>query len=161
MKRALSLVLCLCLVFTLTAPAACAKEEPDASEVIGLKEGNVYLSEFLGITAVFDEDWVLLSDEEAQEAMGTVADSVEDEDMAKLLRESGTVCDLFAVALDGSNDTVNIQLENLGFLYGMVLSEEAYVKLSQETLEKGLQGMGLEKIHIARESIDFAGEKPK
>ena len=159
MKRALSLVLCLCLVFTLTAPAACAKEEPDASEVIGLKEGNVYLSEFLGITAVFDEDWVLLSDEEAQEAMGTVADSVEDEDMAKLLRESGTVCDLFAVALDGSNDTVNSQLENLGFLYGMVLSEEAYVKLSQETLEKGLQGMGLEKIHIARESIDFAGEK--
>ena len=70
MKRALSLVLCLCLVFSLV-PAACADGE--AETILGLKEGNIYLSEFLGVTAVFDEDWVLLSDEEAQEAMGPTA----------------------------------------------------------------------------------------
>ena len=157
MKRALSLVLCLCLVFTLASPAAFAEEE--AETILGLKESNVYLSEFLGITAVFDEDWVLLSDEEAQEAMGHVAESFEDEDLAKLLRESGTVCDLFAVALDGSNDTVSIQLEDLGLLYGMVLSEAAYAKRMLEPLKNSLEQMGLEKVEIGQESIDFAGEE--
>ena len=156
MKRALSLVLCLCLVFSLV-PAACAEEE--AETILGLKEGNVYLSEFLGVTAVFDENWVLLSDEEAQEAMGHVADSFEDEDLAKLLRESGTVCDLFAVAQDGSGDSVNIQLENLGLLYGMVLSETAYAKRMLEPLKSSLEPMGLEDVEIGQESIDFAGEE--
>ena len=134
MKKLLCLILCLCLAAALGAPAFAEESEAEASEVIGLKEDNVYLSEFLGVTAVFDENWVLLSDEEALEAMGYVAESIEDENLAKILRESGTVCDLFAVALDGSNDTINIQLENLGFLYGKVLSEEAYLKLAQKTL---------------------------
>ena len=156
MKRALSLVLCLCLVFTLL-PAASAEEE--AETILGLKEGNVYLSEFLGVTAVFDEDWVLLSDEEAQEAMGHVADSFEDEDLAKLLRESGAVCDLFAVAQDGSGDSVNIQLEDLGLLYGMVLSEAAYAKRILAPLKSSLEQMGLEDVEIGQESIDFAGKK--
>ena len=134
MKKLLCLILCLCLAAALGAPAFAEESEAEASEVIGLKEDNVYLSEFLGVTAVFDENWVLLSDEEALEAMGYVAESIEDENLAKILRESGTVCDLFAVALDGSNDTINIQLENLGFLYAKVLSEEAYLKLAQKTL---------------------------
>ena len=139
MKRALSLVLCLCLVFSLV-PAACADGE--AETILGLKEGNIYLSEFLGVTAVFDEDWVLLSDEEAQEAMGHVADSFEDEDLAKLLRESGTVCDLFAVAQDGSGDSV-----------------KAYAKRMLEPLKSSLEPMGLEDVEIGQESIDFAGTK--
>lgn len=160
MKKLLCLVLCLCLVAALGAPAAFAEEsEPEASEVIGLKEDNVYLSEFLGIRAEFDENWYLLTDEEALETMGYVADSFEDEDVAKLLRESGTVCDLFAVALDGSNDTVNIQLENLGFLYGMVLSEDAYLKMARETLENSLAQAGLANVKLSQESIEFAGEE--
>ena len=160
MKKLLCLVLCLCLAAALGAPAALAEEsEPEAADVIGLKEDNVYRSEFLGIQAEFDENWYLLSDEEALEAMGQVANSVENGDLADLLRESGAVCDLFAVALDGSRDTINIQLENLGFLYGMVLSEEAYLKQAQGMLEESLKQMGLENIRIQSETIDFAGEE--
>lgn len=161
MKRIMAVLLTLTLLLALGAPMAfaAAAEEPDAEDVIGLKEDNVYISEFLGITASFGEDWYLCSDEEALQAMGYVADTLEDEDLADLLRESGAVCDLFAVALDGSNDTINIQLEDLGFLYGMVLSEEAYAKRALPMMEDGLEQMGLEKIRIDQETIDFAGEK--
>ena len=163
MKRFLAVLLTLTLVLALGAPMAFAEaaKEPDvdANDVIGLKEDNVYTSEFLGITASFDENWYVCSDEEALEAMGYVADSLENEDTANLLRESGTVCDLFAVALDGSNDNINIQLEDLGFLYGMVLSEEAYAKMALDLLKTSLEQMGLENIQIEQEKIDFAGDE--
>lgn len=159
MKKILSVFLVLTLLLSAGAAAFAAEPEKDAAEVLGVKDGNTYANEFLGIMASFAEDWAVLSDEETAEAMGYVADNLENVELAEQLRSSGVVCDLYAMALDNSGDNINIQLENLGFLYGLTMSEDAYYKAAVPQLEDALNQMGLTNLSIEKETIDFAGEE--
>ena len=160
MKKILSFLLVLTMVLSLAAfggSALAAEPEIDADEVVGIKENNIYASEFLGIMAGFSDDWYVLSDEETAEAMGYVADSLENGELADQLRNSGVVCDLYVLALDNSGDNINIQLENLGFLYGLAMSEDAYYKAAGPQLQTALEQMGLANVSITPETITFAG----
>ncbi len=157
MKKILSFLLVLTLVLSACGGALAAETEPDASDILGVKEDNAYASEFLGIMAQFGDDWYVLSNEETIEAMGYVADNMPNADLAEQLRSSGVVCDLYVLALDNSGDNINIQLEDLGFLHGTVLSEDAYYKMAVPQLKDALKQMGVENVSVEKETIDFAG----
>ena len=162
MKRILSFMLVMAMALSLAAfggSALAADAAVDASEIVGVKENNVYANEFLGIMAAFSDDWYVLSDEETAQTMGYVADAIDNAELADQLRNSGTVCDLYAIKLDNSGDNINIQLEDLGFLYGLAMSEEAYFKQAEPQLKTGLEQMGLTNVKIESEKIEFAGEK--
>lgn len=160
MKKILSLFLILTLVLAAFGGSALAAEpETDASEAVGLKENNCYANDFLGIMAKFSDEWYVLSDEETIEAMGYVADNLENDELADQLRNSGVVCDLYVLALDESGDNINIQLENLGFLYGLAMSEDAYYKAAAPQLKEALEQMGLTNVQVEKETIDFAGDE--
>ena len=158
MKKTLSLLLILTLVLAAFGGSALAAEtETDASEAVGLKEDNCYANEFLGIMAQFGDEWYVMNDEETIEAMGYVADNLENDELADQLRNSGVVCDLYVLALDNSGDNINIQLENLGFLYGLAMSEDAYFKTAAPQLQEALEQMGLTNVQIEKETVEFAG----
>ena len=160
MKKILSFLLVLTVILAAATGSALAASEEDVSEILGIKENNIYASEFLGIMASFsDEYWYVLSNEETVEAMGYVADSLANDDLAEQLRNSGTVCDLYVLSLDNSGDNINIQLENLGFLYGLAMSEEAYFKVASSQLEEVFGQMGLSNVTITQEKIEFAGSE--
>ena len=145
---------------TIESPISEGKDSKEESEILGVKENNTYASEFLGIMAGFSEEyWYVLSNEETVEAMGYVADSLGNDDLAEQLRNSGTVCDLYVLSLDNSGDNINIQLENLGFLYGLAMSEEAYYKAAVPQLEEAFAQMGLTNVTVKQEKIEFAGSE--
>ena len=157
MKRFLSYLTALALVLALAAGSAFAAEDPEASDIVGTKDAHSYANEFLGIMAAFDDGWYVLNDEETVQAMGYVVDSLKDQALADQLRSSGLVCDLYALALDNSGDNINIQIEDLGRLYGLVMSEDVYYKKAAPQLQTALERMGISNISISQETIAFAG----
>ena len=158
MKKILSFLLVLVTILTVASGSALAAEsEKDADEVLGVKEDAVYANEFLGIMASFSDDWYLFNDEETIEAMGYVVDAMEDPGLADQLRNSGVVCDLYAAVQDNSGDNINIQIENLGFLYGITMSEDAYYEAAAPQLQTALEQMGLKNVSLTKETMDFAG----
>ena len=140
------------------APAAQEEAEVSAEDALGTKVDNVYASGMLGIRADFGDDWTILSDEEVAQVMGYTADSISDKDLAELLRNSGSTCDLYAMANDQSGDNVNIQLEDLGIIYGIALNEQKYAELAAPQLEKAFGQMGVSNIKIETGTYSFAGK---
>ncbi len=160
MKKILSFLLVLTMILAAASGSAFAAEsEKDANEVLSVKEDNVYANEFLGIMASFSDDWYLFNDEETIEAMGYVVDAMEDTGLADQLRNSGVVCDLYAAVQDNSGDNINVQIENLGFLYGITMSEDAYYEAAAPQLETALEQMGLKNVSLTKETMTFAGDE--
>ncbi|MBQ5522416.1 MAG: hypothetical protein IIT86_06360, partial [Oscillospiraceae bacterium] len=79
------------------------------------------------------------------------------EALAAQLRDAGTACDLYAVALDDSGDNVNIQLEDLGLLYGAVLTPKQYAEIALPQLKPALEQAGFQHVQIEMEDYEFAG----
>ncbi len=161
MKKALSFLLMLCVLLSLAvfgAGTAFAAEAASEENVMGTREDNEYVSELLGLRASFDEDWKMLDAEEIAEVMGYTADLISDETLSDALRESGSACDLYVVRQDGSGDNLNVQLEDLGKLYGSFLSEESYLTIALPKLEEALGGMDIQDLALERQTYDFAGD---
>ncbi len=158
MKKILSFLMILTLILSLAAGSALAADAAEDA-VVGVKTENTYANEFLGIMADFPDGWYVMNDEETIEAMGYVVDNLDNKELADQLANNGVVCDLYALTLDNSGDNINIQLENLGFLYGMVMSEDAYYDAAVPQLETALGQMGLQSIRIEKETVDFAGSE--
>lgn len=159
MKKTISILVLFALLFSLAfaGMATAYAAEAAIEDAISTRDEHEYVSELLGIRAVFDEDWRLLSEEEIADVMGYVAAGYADETLAEILRDSSAVCDLYAVWQDGSGDNVNLQLEDLGALYGLTMGEEAYLKVALPRLEQGLTQMGVEHLETVQEEYYFAG----
>lgn len=158
MKKVLRVLMILALVLSLASGSALAAGEAEDA-VVGVKSEHSYANEFLGIMASFSDAWYVLNDEETVQAMGYVVDSLDNEELAAQLSNNGVVCDLYALTLDNSGDNLNIQIENLGFLYGMVMSEDAYYDAAVPQLEAGLGQLGMENIRVEKQVQDFAGSE--
>ena len=146
-------------------PAEGPAEEPEleAEDMLGKRDaGNVYVNEALGIRAEFPSNWIILNEEEIAQLMGYMADSFSEGDLAELLRESGSLCDFYAAALNPAGETsesVNIMIEDLGAVNGILIGEESYLDLGLKQLEGSLGQMGMSDVQTARERISFAGEE--
>lgn len=132
-------------------------------DVLGTSDSHRYSNLFLGIEAEFDDGWYILSREETAQTMGAAAGYVSDEDVAKILEESGTTTDLYAMALNNSGDNVNIQLHNLlsltGFSSMTVTEEEFYEAGMSDGITQGLTAIGVENINYEKEIVTFAGKE--
>ena len=141
-------------IFALFEPL---QSDVEAEQALGETQGNSYASELLGIRASFSDSWYVLSPEETVQVMGIVADGVGEGALADQLREAGSTCDLYAVALDESGDNVNIQLEDLGALTGFLLTPKQYAEAALPQLSSALEQAGFRNIAIETEDYEFAG----
>ncbi len=133
--------------------------ELSAEEALGDKQGNVYVNKALEITATLPGSWYVLSDEEIAGAMGYVMEQVTDEEMAALLEDSGVICDFYASSTDGSGDTLNLMLQHLKGMQGLLLSEEAIAEASVEPTKQTMESMGMTDVQVSRGTTVFAGKE--
>ena len=116
------------------APAEEAEETYEAEEMIGEKSGNSYANETLGIRAEFSDNWTILDDEQTAQMLGLVADNFSEVDLAEQLRESGSLYDLYAMTVDQSGDNVNVVIEDLGVVNGIIIDEKKYLEIAEDQL---------------------------
>lgn len=144
MKKILAIILCLALAVSLCACGmssakddiedALDKAESTLSEIIestkltrGTISGNVYKSEFSGITFTRPDSWVYSTDEEIASALGVGADLLGiDTDFAKLAEDSGSVYDMMVKDIN-TGTTINLGYENLAKSSTTNMTEKQYL----------------------------------
>lgn len=134
-------------------------EEGQSTETdyeMGSINGGAYTNTFLGIGCTLDENWTYYSDEQLLELNGLVADAVQDEDIAQMLKDNEVIYDMYAAADDGMV-SMNICFENLGVLYGTALDESSYIDMASENAVQALESMGYSSLSYEKKTVDFAG----
>ncbi|HBP38616.1 MAG TPA: hypothetical protein DD640_07740, partial [Clostridiales bacterium] len=123
---------------------------------LGLTNGGTYSNTFVGIGCDLDDNWTYYSDEQIREMNGIATDMIDDEELLEMLEESEIVYDMLAVSSNGF-DNININLENLGLVYGSVLSESGYVDVAIGPLEKVYADIDASVLSLEKGTIQFAG----
>ncbi len=139
-----------------TAPSTTAPKDRDPQ--LGRFADGVYTNEFLGIRCRVDEKWYVYSDTEMAQLNGLVLDTMTDADLVEQLKKAN-VAHLFYAAANEGLTTVNVALENIGMVNGVLLDEQTYVELSAEQLPAALQSMGLQNVKAETASFSFAGSR--
>jgi len=150
------------------APTAQPDPEPEADSDetpveedefdTGIIMGGTYSNEFLGINCNLDSNWIIFDETQMAQINGLTADSIGDEDIKAQFEESGVIYDLYAMTVDGGG-TINIALENLGLIYGSVLSEDAYADDAVKQLPEALEASGMSDVVCEKASVQFCGEE--
>ncbi len=136
-------------------PSAPAEDEAEFDT--GVVVGGTYSNEFLGINLTLDNSWVFFSEQQMAELNGITADLIEDEDIKAMMENSGVVYDLYATsATTGAG--INVVIENLGLIYGSVLSEDSYAEASMDTLKTALESAGMTNVSCEKLSVEFCGK---
>ena len=136
-------------------PAA-PEQEKEAEFETGVVIGGTYSNEFLGINLTLDDNWIFYNHEQIAEINGLVADQFSDEDLKDMLETNGSLMDLYASTFD-SNCNINMAIENVGLLTGSILSEEAYMDLSLDTLLATYESAGFTNVSTNIITVDFCG----
>ena len=129
-------------------------DEPAAEEA-EQTAGTRYENESLGIGLVLDETWTIYNDEQLAELSGLTADMFSDEKYKEMMENSNSFTDFFAQHSSGAS--INVMFENLGLLYGSVMSEEQYRTAALQNLSGAYESAGFENVEIVENTVDFAG----
>lgn len=130
-------------------------EEEQPSEVTQEAAGMRYENENIGVGVLLDEDWVIYNDEQLAQLSGLTADMFSDEKYKEMMEKSNSFTDFFAQHSSGAS--MNVMFENLGLLYGSVLSEEQYRTAAMQNLPGAYESAGFENVQIEENTVEFAG----
>lgn len=164
---ALTMLLCLCACSqkepetsvntvppTTTAPKVTQPAEKDPQ--LGNFADGVYTNDFLGIRCEVGSEWTVYSDAQLAQLNGLVLDTMTDEDLVEQLKKSN-VAHLFYATAEGGLRSMNVVLENIGVINGVLLNEKTYIDISVEQLPAALQSMGLTNVTAEATTVHFAG----
>ena len=133
---------------------------PDGAEEIvyqpGTVEGRTYTSKFLGITLTLDDSWLIADDEQLAQLGGLVSDTLDSEEIRKQLENGSNVYDLYALN-QTDNSSLNITVQELGKLGGLMVDENAYADANLKTLPDVLASGGITVTSLEKTTVDFAG----
>ncbi len=135
-------------------------EEPAEEETFdtGVIIGGTYSNEFLGINCNLDSNWIFFDEAQMAQINGLTAESIDDEGIKTQLEESGVIYDLYAMTIDGGG-TINIALEDLGLIYGSILSEDGYADIAIKQLPEALESTGMSDVSCEKVTVEFCGEE--
>ena len=130
-------------------------EEEQPSEVTEEAAGIRYENANIGVGVLLDEDWVIYNDEQLAQLSGLTAEMFSDEKYKEMMEKSNSFTDFFAQHSSGAS--MNVLFENLGLLYGSVLSEEQYRTAAMQNMAGAYESAGFENVQIEENTVDFAG----
>lgn len=180
-KRILSLLL---LVVLLLLPAGCKKDPDDVSGSlvpdsqpsqessasteesedealsIGQVNGGRYENKYFGFGCSLDSTWTYASQEQLQAQNGLTAEMFDDEALQEQLRNSNMFYDMMAATEDGYCN-INVVVQNMGLLYGSILSEDTIVDQSIQALPNQMAGAGMTVTSCKAAEVEFAGAAHK
>lgn len=158
MKKIIAFLLALSMLLCLCACGAEPEEEKEFVPARGTVSNGVYKNEAFGITFKGDGDWYYYSDEEIAETMGVTAEEIFSEEFAEALENTEMIYDMYC-AKPSSGETINVNYENLGMLYGTVLDEEAYIASAASQLETSLTGSGISITRNEAGTVAISGKE--
>ena len=138
------------------APSSGEDEEKPLER--GVSSGNRYESEFLGIGCELDDGWMIYGDTELEALMGFTAGFMKDENSREALEQMDGFFDFCASANQGLC-SMNILLQNMGRLYGHVLSEDSFIDSNLESFAGQLEANGMANVQVEEISLEFAGKE--
>lgn len=124
---------------------------------VPVHEGNTYSSSTLGAKITLDEGWVFSTDEEIAELNNVVLDMA-GEDYADQLKDADMIYDMMA-ANETTGDNISVNFQNMGLVYGKVITPETYINLSVSQVEDMLSQVGAENIESSVQKVEFAGKE--
>lgn len=143
MKKLLSLALVLVMLLSF---AACNSLK--AEDVLGTLDGRHYKNTALGMQIFAPAGWEYSSAEEIKALGG--AEDLEDADVA--------VYDMMLVNTQSGSNII-VGFENMGNIYGSVISEDEYLELSTKHIEKSEDGY--EVVSIETDTVEIADQTLK
>lgn len=140
MKKIIAMLMAVLMLMGLCACSAEPEEEFVPAR--GKVEGNVYKNEAFGISFTAGEDWYYYSDEEIAAAMGIVAEEIFTDEYAESVSEIEIIYDMYCGSFE-TGETVNVNYENLGIIYGTVLDEKGYLEAAVAQFDSQMEGSGI------------------
>lgn len=147
MKKIVALLLATVMVFLLVACGSTKKDDDikqddpiQTKEVSrGSIEGDVYTSEFLGLSFTKPESWVYSTDEEIAAAMNLGVDIFLGENFKDAVENNPSLFDMMAVDII-TRSNINIVFENLSKTFATNITVEQYIQALKAQLAN-LSGM--------------------
>lgn len=119
-------------------------------------DGGVYTSDFFGLTADLSDGWLVADDSQLAQLAGMVSDNFDNEAVKDALEKGTTVFDLYAMR-SADNATVNITVEDLGRLGGIMVTEDYYADMNVEGLPDAMAAGGITVKSAEKTTVEFAG----
>lgn len=155
MKKIAALLLVLCLMVGLTGCFAKVTEEVMKPQ-LGTVSGTTYTNEFLGASITLEDPWYIYNEEDLAELNGAMIDATDNEELAKMLEQSKTAYGLYAMNKETA-EGINITIESLGLVNGMVYDEKAYAEAGMKQLTPALESYGMTDISCEVITVTFNG----
>lgn len=139
-------------VLPTTAPQTV--ENPFVGETVN----NVYTNAFLGITCQLGSEWTVFDKDQLAQLAGITSDLL-DNDALEAAMEKGTVVTAFYAQSQDGLVNMNVTLERLNLVNGLLLDEESYAKITKEQLPAALESAGFENVTAETVKLQFAGSE--
>lgn len=140
--------------------SASAEESEDEALSIGQVNGGRYENKYFGFGCSLDSTWTYASQEQLQAQNGLTAEMFDDEALQEQLRNSNMFYDMMAATSDLSLN-INVVVQNMGQLYGSILSEDTIVQQTIKTLPDQLAASGMSVTSCKAADVEFAGATHK
>lgn len=125
---------------------------------LGSYENGVYSNSYIGIKCTVDQEWYVYNNEEMAQLNGLVLDTMTDEDLVEQLKNADVAYLFYAMKNDGLI-SMNITMEKLNLVSGILLDEKSYAKASVQQLPAALESMGMTDVTAQEEMFTFAGQE--
>lgn len=128
----LAIVMALLLVSCASVPSNNYEQQPDDSQKApelsrGTVAGDVYTSEYLGLSFTKPESWVYSTDEEIAAAMNLGVDMFLSENFKNALENNPSIYDMMVVDTI-TRSSINVGFENLSKTFASNITVEQYVE---------------------------------
>ena len=140
--------------------SAPAEESEDEALSIGQVNGGRYENKYFGFGCSLDSTWTYASKEQLQAQNGLTAEMFDDEALQEQLRNSNMFYDMMAATSDLSLN-INVVVQNMGQLYGSILSEDTIVQQTIKSLPDQLASSGMSVTSCKAADVEFAGATHK
>lgn len=138
------------------AEAAADDSAEDFWAAFGTTKDGTYINEDLGFGCTLDEEWILLSEDEIAALNQLSIDSFDDETIQEQLANVDMFYELVAQHGQGLG-MIQVVVENLGRLYGSVLTLDQYIELTVQSLEASMPATGIQDCVVETLTVRFGG----
>lgn len=168
-KRLLSLVLVLLMAFSLCAcaddsdvsgttvtgtPTPAPEDEQELE--LGVVNGGTYENAYFGFGCSLDAEWSYADEDALLGMVQSTADLIDDEDSKDRLLNADMFYDMAVTYSDGVTK-MNVVVQNINAVYGMLLDEEDIVDAAVKQLPDQLAAASMEVQSCEASTVEFAG----
>ena len=159
MKRSLTMILALCLRFcAVNGSMAYAEklEKTDDDFTVGKTVDNCYENSFFGFRLELGEEFVFASPDELASMVGATAEMFTSETYRDQMMNLDMFYDMQASDELGLK-TVVVLIQNIGKVYGMLITPETYVKGSMKEVALQLEDAGFTDVNVMEKKAIIDG----